>query len=125
LSPLIPELRYDGREVKHKYRLDSCIIDPDTMNRVGFELSPWSSHGALTGTKEKTQKEINAEASANFDKEMKKHKDFFRKHDVFVLIYTDADLKNIDGVFNDIAKYLTPKAASKQLEFHIMSTFFK
>jgi hypothetical protein len=121
---LIPELRYDGRLAKHKYRLDFCIIDPGTMNRIGFELSPWSTHGLLTGTKGKTQKQINEEASANFDKEMKKHKDFFRKHDVFALIYTDADLKNIDGVFVDIAKYLKPKAAEKQLKFQIFADFF-
>jgi len=121
---LIPEFRYDGRLAMHKYRLDFCIIDADTMNRIGFELSPWSTHGLLTGTKGKTQKQINKEASANFDKEMKKHKDFFRKHDVFALIYTDMDLKNIDGVFSDVAKYLKPKAAAKQLKFHILGNFF-
>ncbi len=53
---LIPEFRYDGREKKHKYRLDFTVINPDTMDKVGFELSPWSSHGRLTGTKDKTQK---------------------------------------------------------------------
>ena len=64
---LIPELRYEGRAVKHKYRLDFCVVDPVTMQKTGFELSPWSTHGELTGTKGKTQKEINAEASANFE----------------------------------------------------------
>lgn len=83
---LIPELRYEGRAVKHKYRLDFCIIDPMTMQKTGIELSPWSTHGKLTGTKGKTQKEINAEASANFDKEMKKHKQYFKKHGIFALI---------------------------------------
>lgn len=121
---LIPEFRYDGRLPKHRYRLDFCIIDTETMNRIGFELSPWSTHGLLTGTRGKTQKEINQEASANFDKEMKKHKDFFRKHDVFVLIYTDHDLKNIAVVFADIAKYLKPKATEKQLKFQILADFF-
>jgi hypothetical protein len=43
---LIPEYRYDGRDAKHKYRLDFCIIDADTMDKVGFELSPWSTHGS-------------------------------------------------------------------------------
>jgi hypothetical protein len=74
---LIPEFRYDGRAARHKYRLDFCIIDADTMDKVGFELSPWSTHGELPGTNGKTQKEINAEASANFDREMKKQKEFF------------------------------------------------
>jgi hypothetical protein len=70
---LIPEFRYEGRETKHKYRLDFCIIDPDTMDKVGFELSPWSTHGKLS-TIGKTQKQINEEAKANFEKEMAKHK---------------------------------------------------
>ncbi len=33
---LIPELRYDGENKKHIYRLDYCIIDVDTSNKVGF-----------------------------------------------------------------------------------------
>jgi hypothetical protein len=56
---------------------------------------------------------------------MKKHKDFFRKHDVFALIYTDVDLKDIKAVFSDMAKYFQPKAVEKQLKFHILSNFFK
>ena len=40
---LIPEYRYEGRLPKHKYRLDFTIINPDTMDKVGFELSPWST----------------------------------------------------------------------------------
>ena len=121
---LIPEFRYDGRLAKHKYRLDFCIVDPDTMHRIGFELSPWATHGRLSGTKDKTQKQINEEALANFEKEMKKHKDFFRRHDVFALIYTDTDLANIGSVFADIAKYLNPKAVEKQLKFQIFDNFF-
>jgi hypothetical protein len=119
---LIPEFRYDGRLANHKYRLDFCIID--AMNRIGFELSPWATHGRLTGTISKTQKQINEEASANFEREMKKHKDFFRKHDVFELIYTDSDLANIDRVFADISKYLKPRAVEKQLKFQILGSFF-
>ncbi len=44
------------------------------MDKYGFELSPWSTHRQLTGVKAKTQKQVNEEAAANFDKEMKKHK---------------------------------------------------
>jgi len=51
---LFPELRYNGKAKKHKYRLDFCIINPVTLNKVGTELSPWSTHGKLTGTKGKT-----------------------------------------------------------------------
>ena len=42
---LIPEFRYLGRKKKHKYRLDFLIINPFLLSRVGFELSPWSTHG--------------------------------------------------------------------------------
>jgi len=122
---LIPEYRYEGRIAKHKYRLDFTIITPETMDTVGFELSPWSTHGLLTGTKGKTQKQINAEASGNFDKEMAKHKAFFKKHGIFSLIYTDADLANIDAVFADVETYLTPPKPKKQLSFHYINDFFK
>ena len=43
---------------------------------------------------------------------------------MFVLIYTEHDLKNIAGIFADIAKYLKPKAAEKQLKFQILADFF-
>lgn len=71
---LIPEFRYGGQAAKHEYRLDFCVIDADSMDKIGFELSPWSTHGELTGIAGKTQKAVNAEALANFEREMKKHK---------------------------------------------------
>lgn len=46
---LIPEFRYNGVFGKHKYRLDFTIVNPFTIQKVGFELSPWSTHGALLG----------------------------------------------------------------------------
>lgn len=122
---LLPELRYDGKLPKHKYRLDFSVINPATMDKVGFELSPWSTHGKLTGVKLKTQKEVNDEASANFDKEMTKHKDFFRKHGVFALIYTDVDLKSPDDIFADIERYLSKKSSVKQLSFKFVKDYFK
>ena len=33
---LIPELRYEGKAIKHKYRLDFAVIDPITMQKTGF-----------------------------------------------------------------------------------------
>ncbi len=121
---LIPELRYEGRAVQHKYRLDFCVIDPHTLQKTGFELSPWSSHGELVGTKGKSQKEINVEAKGNFEKEMKKHKDCYRKYGIFALIYTDTDLANMDCVFADVQECLEPKPVMKQLNFHLLSGFF-
>jgi hypothetical protein len=122
---LIPELRYAGKAARHKYRLDFCIIDVDTNTRVGFELSPWSSHGQLIGTKGKLQTVINAEASANFAKEAKKLEGYFRTHGITVLIYTDEDLADPDRLFQEVARYLTPRAAPRQLSLHIMRDIFR
>lgn len=120
---LIPELRYGGKDTKHEHRLDFTIIDPHTLSKVGFELSPWSSHGAIAGTKGKTQKEINDEAKANFEKEMKKLKAYFRKLGISVMVYTDVDLEDHDALFEEFAKYLSPTKSQKQLEFQAMEDF--
>ena len=122
---LIPEFRYGGLAKKHKYRLDFTIIDPVELNKIGFEFSPWSSHGYLAKTSELNQKQINELAKDNFESEMKKHKDYFKRHGIFVLIYTDTDLKNIDVLFEDIEAYLKPKNIGTQLKFHIIEEYFK
>lgn len=121
---LIPEFRYDGLEKAHKYRLDFTIIEPTELNKIGFELSPWSSHGYLKKVKGLTSKEINAMAQNNFEKEMRKHKDFFRKHGIFSLIYTDEDLADTDKIFVDMKRYLEPRTSGRQLKMHILDDFF-
>jgi hypothetical protein len=122
---LIPELRFGGLTYKHKYRLDFCLIEQSNFNKIGIELSPWSSHGHLNKTKDLSQKDINAKAKSNFEKEMKKHKDFFRELGIFVMIYTDSDLKEIQEVFHDIEKYLRPSEAKEQLQYHIIDEILK
>ena len=100
------------------------IINPFTLDKVGFELSPWSTHGYLRKTKELNQKQINELAQDNFEKEMKKHRDYFRKHEVFTLIYTDDQLKDCKKLFNEeISQYLMPEKPSTQLSFQIMEEF--
>lgn len=120
---LIPELRYGGKEANHEYRLDFTIVNPFTLSKVGFELSPWSTHGQLSGTKAKTQKAINEEAKSNFEREMRKLKSYFRKLGIPVIVYTDTDLANHDGIFNEIEEYLNPQQAPTQLEFHAVEDF--
>ena len=120
---LIPELRYNGKDKKHKYRMDFCIIDPVTLKKIGIELSPWSTHGLLKGTKDKTQKQINEEAPANFEKEASKMRDYFQKHRITTLIYTDTQLADIDLVFKEIAVYLLGDKKVSQLEFDLISEF--
>jgi hypothetical protein len=121
---LIPEYRYNGLKKKHKYRLDFCIFSPDLMTKVGFELSPWSSHGRLTGIKKLNQEQVNEMAKDNFSREMKKHREYFINKGVSVLIYTDNDLASIEGVFKDIKISLARKIIPNQLKLHIYKEFF-
>ena len=107
----------------HKYRLDFTIINPYTLEKQGFEFSPWSTHGALAGTKNKTQKEINEEAKANFEKEMEKQKAYYREYGVYTLIYTDADLADMDAVFEEMKQYLQPVHENKLLLQTAMDRF--
>jgi hypothetical protein len=121
---LIPEFRYEGKTAKHKYRLDFCIIDPFTMQKVGYELSPWSTHGYLSKITGLSQAKINEMAKDNFEKEMTKHKSFFKKYGVYALIYTDKDLADLDAVFEDMKQYLEPVDEVVQLDFHLLEKFF-
>jgi hypothetical protein len=121
---LIPEFRYEGQSPKHKYRLDFTIITNPELNKFGFELSPWSTHGYLAKTKELTQEQINRMAQDNFEHEMRRHKDFFLKHGIFVLIYTDTDLSNLPKVFDDMKRHLEPGTRSAQLRFDLIHEFF-
>jgi hypothetical protein len=121
---LIPEFRYNGRAAKHEHRLDFCVIDPHTLDKVGFELSPWSSHGKLT-IKGKTAAAINDEAKANAEKDARKVRKYFRKHGVFVLTYTDADLAKPDALFADIRNHLEVTEPTKQLSFGLIDDYFQ
>jgi hypothetical protein len=120
---LIPELRYGGKESKHEHRLDFTVVDPHSLSKIGFELSPWSTHGEIAGTKHKSQKAINDEARANFEKEMTKLKAYFRKKGIPVIVYTDKDLQDHEKIFTEISEYLTSSQRPKQLEFHAESDF--
>jgi hypothetical protein len=121
---MIPEFRYRGLEKAHKYRLDFLIINPYTLDKVGFELSPWSTHGYLRKTKRLTQKQINEMAQDNFEKEMRKHRSFFKKHNIYSLIYTDDNLRDCKKLFeNEISRYLQPERPAIQLSFQIMEEF--
>lgn len=120
LPLLIPEFRYEGPAVKHKYRLDFTIITNPDLDKFGFELSPWSTHGYLAKTKELSQKQINELAQDNFEREMRRHKDFFLKHGIFVLIYTDTDLANLSKVFDDMKRHLVPRTDASRLRFDLI-----
>ncbi len=120
---LLPTFRYGGIAGKHKYRLDFLIIDPFELNKFGFELSPWSSHGYLSKTRGLTQKQINKMARDNFQREMAKHRSFFQRHGIFVRIYTDDCLADPDAIFADIEVCLNPKQRAQQLKLHIINNY--
>lgn len=120
---LIPELRYRGKDKKHKYRLDFCVINPVTLEKVGFEMSPWSTHGHIAGTAKKTQKEINAEALKNFEKEARKIREYFQKHRISTLIYTDERLADTGKIFDEISVFLEGSNEVTQLEFSLIEEF--
>jgi hypothetical protein len=122
---LIPEFRYEGIDVLHKYRIDFTIIESIQLNKIGFELSPWSTHGHLSKLGGLTQKKINLMAQNNFENEMRKHKDFFKKHGIFSLIYTDNDLMDTDKIFEDMKRYLEPSSSGHELKLHVLDDFFR
>lgn len=120
---LIPELRYDGSGRKHVYRLDFMVINPFTMEKIGFEISPWSTHGKLSG-KHKTLIELNKEALSNFEREMKKIRDYYKKYSVPIFHFSDTDLVDLDNVWNEIKDYLEPGSPPKQLEMSLFAEYF-
>lgn len=122
---LIPEFRYRGLTKKHEHRLDFTIIQSTDLNKIGFELSPWSTHGKLKGVKKKTQIVVNKEASENFEKEISKLRKYFKKYNIYSLIYSDKSLKDLDSIFEDMKSYLEPKTSDRQLKLHIYDEIMK
>jgi len=123
---LIPEFRYAGLMKKHIYRLDLLIINPYTLDKTGFELSPWSTHGYLKKIGGLTQTAINKMAADNFAKEMKKHRAFFQEHDIVCLIFPDDQLKDTQVLFDkNMVPLLKPEEPKIQLSFQIMEEFLQ
>lgn len=121
---LIPEFRYAGLEKKHIYRLDFLVINPYSLDKVGFELSPWSSHGYLAKTGQLTQKEINRIAADKFAHEVKRHRLFFKEHAIVCLIFTDDSLADTETLFEEeIRPRLEPEKPKIQLFFPLLQEF--
>ncbi len=108
---LIPELRYGGVEVKHEHRLDFTVLNSHTMELTGFELSPASTHMAISGIQKqkKTQIQVNREIADQWEQEMEKRNKYFDKFAVPVVTFTDSMLKDIDKCFGQIAKKLAAR----------------
>lgn len=117
---LLPEVRF-SRDKSHRYRLDFMVVEPSMMKRVGFELSPWSTHGRLVRTKGMTQSALNATASANREAELEKLKAYFVDHGIETIAFTDKDLADPHDVFATIARYLRPPAPRKKQHAEVMA----
>lgn len=117
---LIPEFRYAGLEKKHEHRLDFTILNSHTKDLIGIELSPNSTHMAVTGIKDKTQLKVNEELSLKWDKEMKKRNDYFSTFDISTLTFTDENLKDIGACFEEIKRFLSARPANPiSLDFEL------
>lgn len=117
---LLPEVRF-SRSESHRYRLDFMVVEPSMMKRIGFELSPWSTHGRLVRTGGMTQRQLNEIASANREAELQKLKAYFVEHGIETIVFTDKDLVDPDHVFSTIARYLQPPASRKLQHAEVMA----
>ncbi|HAT8500446.1 TPA: topoisomerase II [Vibrio vulnificus] len=111
---LIPELRYAGKEAKHKYRLDYTILNPYTNKLVGFEISPSSTHMVVDRIRDVKKIDINEDLSKKWSKEMGKRNEYFSKFGISTITFTDKELKDVDSCFSVIAKYLSERGVEKK-----------
>ena len=111
---LIPELRYAGLGKCHKYRLDYTILNCHTMSFVGFELSPHSTHYAVDGLANKTQKEVNKSLAIQWEKEMAKRNEYFATFGITTLTFADRDLTGIDRCFGMMVPYFRGRPAARR-----------
>jgi len=109
---LIPEFRYAGLEKKHKYRLDFTILNQHSLEFIGFELSPASSHMSIKSLKEK-QYEVNNDLSEKWEKEMDKRNEYFNTFGITTKTFTDRHLVNIEECFNQMKKILSNRPENK------------
>jgi hypothetical protein len=122
---LIPEFRYDGLNKNHKYRLDFTILSSHTGERIGFELSPQSSHMSVSGITTKTQVDMNKDLAKKWGHEMTKRNEYFQQYGITTITFTDEQLKDINHCFDTMKYYLmkrkTVQKSVQQLISEIIS----
>ena len=125
---LIPEFRYEGLAKKCRYRVDFTVLNPYTFHFVGFELSPASSHMSVSGIKDKKQAEVNDELKTAWEKEMHKRNDYLKEYGLSLITFTDSDLKDMDGCFEQIKAVLEERMDGEnniQVEENRLRTIIK
>lgn len=103
---LIPEMRYGGLEVKHRYRLDFTLLNAYTMRFIGVELSPRSTHATVQAIDTQSPDDVNRGFAAIFAREMQKRNEYFASYGITTLTYTDEQLQDPDACFRQVAPYL-------------------
>lgn len=109
---LIPEVRYAGLTKKHDYRLDFTSLNAHTMEYVGFEISPASTHMNVVNLKNK-QFKVNDELKEKWEKEMRKRNDYFKEYGITTLTFTDSMLSNIADCFKVVSDKLNERPKIK------------
>lgn len=102
----IPELRFAGKETYHQYRLDFTILNPHTMDYVGYEFSPTSTHMHVSGA-DKSVKEYNEQVRIQWEKEIGKRNAYFNAFGITTVTFTDSHLTNLDRCFGEMASVLS------------------
>lgn len=82
---LIPQMRFGGEQMKHRYRLDFAVLNIFKGELIGIELSPHSTH------KKFEKYEIDAQ----------KTRDYLKKYGINIIHFTDKDFKNLEAIFKD------------------------
>ena len=103
---LIPEFRYAGLERKHIYRLDFTILNIHTDEKVGFEISPQSTHMNVKTINKTKLIDVNKDLSNKWSKEMQKRNDYFSEFDISMITFTDKELEDMPKCFEVIKSYL-------------------
>lgn len=88
---LLPEVRFDGVDFKHKYRIDFMIFNMISGKRIGIELSPYVTH---------------IQDNKTWEKEMAKRNEYLKKYNIATITFTDKQLENIGQCFEQIKDYL-------------------
>jgi hypothetical protein len=109
---LIPEFRYAGLTKNHEHRLDFTILNQHTVEFIGFEISPASSHMSVSNLKQK-QVTVNDELKKNWEKEMSKRNKYFDTFGITTKTFTDTHLKDINACFDQIKQVLSSRPKSK------------
>ncbi|RRJ90747.1 topoisomerase II [Flavobacterium macacae] len=111
---LIPEFRYEGIKQKHKYRLDFTILNCHTGERIGFELSPQSTHMAISGIRTKTQVEMNKDLAVKWGREMEKRNEYFQQYGITTITFTDENLLEMRNCFKAMEYFLSKRKPERK-----------